>query len=514
MLPRTHVRAAPALLLLVTILPGLQAAAQSPPPPERVFQDELDLQANANFVQGSGARAFGMGGAFLARADDATAASWNPAGLSYLKAPELSFVYVDTRFEGRKRALGINRIDGVDRSYVQNTADDRSGSFPDFMAFTWPWEAGEAGGAVQVSFQRVIPFTSSRTITDTLDYSAIGRQERVTRTVESTGGFDILALGTGVRVTRRLRLGAAINRWFHGYRQAVLKPEQRVPSRQQSEFDLSGWNVHLGAIVSPWDSLNLGLVFKTGLTASASLSRVRYDEFGPQDGKRTNFNLFANDDVQLTLPGATGIGASWRPRSNLTLSVDYTRTNWSEGEIRNFFALARANVTSPLEYPTPDPLHSGDFCGTYPPGFPRDQIPAAACPATLPYPTLDTSSRQADTDQVRVGIEYVIIRSRLKWPVRAGYFRDGQFFRSLEGDAPTFDGFTVGTGLILNNVLLDVAYVYESGRYTDRSIVVETVEEGTETTPPVTRIVRGPADNSVKSHKFYASIIYRLSRRP
>jgi hypothetical protein len=30
---------------------------------------------------GSGARAMAMGGAFIATADDATAASWNPAGL-------------------------------------------------------------------------------------------------------------------------------------------------------------------------------------------------------------------------------------------------------------------------------------------------------------------------------------------------------------------------------------------------------------------------------------------------
>jgi hypothetical protein len=122
----------------------------------------------------------------------------------------------------------------------------------------------------------------------------------------------------------------------------------------------------------------------------------------------------------------------------------------------------------------------------------------------LPYPTLDTTSSQADTDQIRAGIEYVVNRGRLKWPVRAGYFRDGQFFRSLEGDAPTFDGFTLGTGLILGNVLLDVAYVHESGQYTDRNIVVD--DTG--------RVVSGPARNDTKIHKFYASVIYRLSRRP
>jgi len=41
---------------------------------------------------GSGARALGMGGAFIAIADDATAASWNPGGLIQLETPEISIV--------------------------------------------------------------------------------------------------------------------------------------------------------------------------------------------------------------------------------------------------------------------------------------------------------------------------------------------------------------------------------------------------------------------------------------
>ena len=41
---------------------------------------------------GVGARAMGMGGAFIAVADDATAASWNPGGLVQLERPEFSVV--------------------------------------------------------------------------------------------------------------------------------------------------------------------------------------------------------------------------------------------------------------------------------------------------------------------------------------------------------------------------------------------------------------------------------------
>lgn len=48
---------------------------------------------SAPLPTGSGARALGLAGAFTALADDATAASWNPAGLVQLETPEASMVY-------------------------------------------------------------------------------------------------------------------------------------------------------------------------------------------------------------------------------------------------------------------------------------------------------------------------------------------------------------------------------------------------------------------------------------
>ena len=52
---------------------------------------KIVLNATPNPL-GSGARALGIGGAFLSIADDATAASWNPGGLVQLKKPEVSIV--------------------------------------------------------------------------------------------------------------------------------------------------------------------------------------------------------------------------------------------------------------------------------------------------------------------------------------------------------------------------------------------------------------------------------------
>src|SRR5262245_46008711 len=84
--PSFHPWARPLAVLLALFAPR-SATGQS-----QIFQDEIDLAGRTTLTLGAGARAFGMGGSFLARADDATAASWNPAGLSYLRIPELSLV--------------------------------------------------------------------------------------------------------------------------------------------------------------------------------------------------------------------------------------------------------------------------------------------------------------------------------------------------------------------------------------------------------------------------------------
>jgi long-subunit fatty acid transport protein len=405
---------------------GAQVPAPSPSPelPE-LPPDELDFQGLTSITLGSGARAFGMGGAFLARADDATAASWNPAGLSYLRNPEISIVGARNSFDR-----------GPEGQPANDTFDGRT---PDFAAITYPLQFGPVTGAAQLSYQRVFSFRGSRTVD----------KDGFVLTTDGTGGYDVLAFGTGLQVSRSLRAGLTLNRWMNGYHQSRARTGSRR-QRQELDYDLSGWNVNLGLMWTPQESLNLGLVAKTPFTGSLTLRRDRTDFFcerdcGPNDTPVliTTINGAESDDLSLDFPAALGVGASWRPRSNLTLSVDYTRTLWSEGRIHNFFTVP----------PTPP-------------------VPASAAPpepvvfSDLPYPTL-VDFDQEDTYQLRMGAEYVIIASHLKVPLRAGYFLDRQYFRAGDGSAPVFDGFTVGAGILAGPFLFDVAFVHESGTYLD-----------------------------------------------
>jgi hypothetical protein len=81
-------RLLPGLLLLLGLLTAPPAHGQ------RLAKYGADFLAG-----GVDARALGMGGAYVSLADEVSAGYWNPAGLSHLQYPEISYMHVE-RFAG------------------------------------------------------------------------------------------------------------------------------------------------------------------------------------------------------------------------------------------------------------------------------------------------------------------------------------------------------------------------------------------------------------------------------
>jgi len=77
---------------------------------------------------GVGARAVGMGGAFVATANDATALYWNPGGLAQLSRPEVVFVHADwiadTRLDFAGVILPLGRWGTLGASVTSLSMDD------------------------------------------------------------------------------------------------------------------------------------------------------------------------------------------------------------------------------------------------------------------------------------------------------------------------------------------------------------------------------------------------------
>ena len=119
--------------------------------------------------------------------------------------------------------------------------DSLKGSSVDFAAFTWPVGAGEVRGAVQLSYQRAISFDGTRRSSSTgpsATTMATAPSSCASTTAVSDGGFDVVALGTGLRLSRHVRAGFTVNRWLNGYEQSLernlLQPADRPASAASS----------------------------------------------------------------------------------------------------------------------------------------------------------------------------------------------------------------------------------------------------------------------------------------
>ena len=117
----------PTRLLFALLLFAAPAAAQDAPP---VAEDEPGVKYGAEFLaSGVGARALGMGGAFVAHADDVTAGYWNVAGLDALGQAEGAYMHAE-RFDGAVSfdyaavALPLSDRSTVAVTFVRSAIDD------------------------------------------------------------------------------------------------------------------------------------------------------------------------------------------------------------------------------------------------------------------------------------------------------------------------------------------------------------------------------------------------------
>jgi long-chain fatty acid transport protein len=466
-----HIVARGGLVAFVSLLAS-QARAQ----PGSIYSDDEygPPQIRLDLSLGSGARALGMGGAFLARADDASAASWNPAGLSYLRYPEISVAGINTRAntdgftpEAEGATLGYS-----DRLKAKNL---------DFVAVAYPFALGSVSGVGQINWQRAIALGGTRKINRTTGGD-------VDTDLGTDKGLDVFAASVGMQVTRKTRVGLSVNHWTDGYDSYANRTRvvgDRVEQvKHVTGFRVNGWNANGGVIWTPWEdrsgrSLNLGAVAKSGFTGNVTLERERTDFPGrfitdPEPVVTPAPLKDSSDNLELDFPAAFGLGASWRVASPFTVSLDVTRTFWSHARIRNYYDLSATKGRT--DYPLP-----------------------------LAFPSLGRP--QKDTEQIRMGLEYVRFVKRVQIPVRVGYFSDRQYFTVPNGcvaeisevenedeiddgltpcTAPRFNAFTMGTGISVGNILFDIAYLREYGRYLDG------------------------LDEKVRSRRIFVSLIYRF----
>ena len=154
---------------------------------------------------GLGARTMGMGGAFLAVADDFTTLYWNPAGLAQIRKFEL--------FSG----LSHSEL-GAETEFIRERAAeaDNSKTRPNSIGLVYPLYVNRGGFAFALGYNRPQNFDSEIAIQG-LDPSSgsVFSGFDVDETTSKSGGMGIWSFGMGVFISKNLLLGGSIDFW-HG----------------------------------------------------------------------------------------------------------------------------------------------------------------------------------------------------------------------------------------------------------------------------------------------------------
>jgi len=376
---------------------------------------QLDFSSSLNPV-GSGARAAGMGGAFIAVADDATAASWNPAGLVQLEKPEISFVY----------SYFSNRQEYHLSTHPEITGSDTADSNDvNFASAAYPFVAFGHNVVVSLNYQHLYDLTKKNNFTQNF-----GTLDSGTRSFSQTGKLFAFSPAMAVQVMPGLYLGGTLNFWesvfeTNGWEDHDSYSGSLIPFNISNRTEFSGRNGNLGLLWSPNGSLTFGAVYKTSFDADLKVATNR--QFG-------NTVLPPLAVVySLTMPASYGIGLSYRHSDSLTFSADIYRTEWSDFVLKN--------KVNGIEF---NPVYGDEL----------------------------VNGRLRDTTQARCGVEYLLIYPEWVVPLRGGLFYDPVPQRGRVDD---YYGIAVGTGASFQRFSVDVAWQYRFGNNVNGNL--GTIEE-------------------------------------
>jgi long-subunit fatty acid transport protein len=415
------------ILLILIFLSPAQSIADS-------LIQRVEIPSSVNPV-GSGARALGMGGAFIAVADDATAASWNPGGLIQLERPEISVVGAGF-YRNEDNNFGMNPEASGNQSVSESNLN--------YFSVAWPFTLFKLNMIASLNYQHLYDFSKSWDF----KFNSIADDISIFRNVnfEQWGSLSAVGLAYAIQATPRMSLGLTLNFWGDYVTQNGWKKETDECGNGRVDFgsgnildftytyykkdtySFDGFNANFGLLWNATPRLTIGAVLKTPFTADLAFdteirTSMSFPDFPGMDD--VNF-IHQSDDQELDMPMSYGIGAAWRFSDNLTASFDVYRTQWDDFILED----SQGNKTNPITGKNAD------------------------------------ESRLDPTHQVRLGAEYLFIGNKYVIPLRGGIFYDPA---PTEDGVDDFFGLSIGSGIAYKRFIFDVAYQYRFGRDVGKS---------------------------------------------
>jgi long-chain fatty acid transport protein len=375
-------------------------------------------------IHEQGAKAMGMGNAFVAQADDPSALFFNPAGIAFQEGTQISLgvttIFVpETEFKGSTKLgnssasplLGVE-VTGVDEKARKDVF------FPPNFYFTHSMENRPI--SFGIGFNSIYPLAkrwkSTSPFRDEVREIAI-KPFNIQPTVAYRIDKWNLALAFGVDYTYAqvwLEKSPYADNFALGL---PVPPGTAATNLGDLEIDGSGdgWGFNFGILWKPIKQVSLGLAYRSEIELDIDGDADFLSFVGPP------FNSFSGDvSTEITLPDTWSFGIAYMPTERLTLEFDVDRFGWS-----SYDELAI------------------DFDSS----------------ASLPDSTADKD--WDDCWAFRFGAQYGITEN---FDIRAGYAYDNtpQPSDTVGPELPDADrhNYTIGFGYRVGKATIDVAYMY------------------------------------------------------
>jgi len=381
----------------------------------------LGVYSNGLNLNGMGARAISMGGAFIAVADDYSAVFWNPAGLTQMDKSNLSvfssFIIPTGTYQYAPAGIDMETESKVFPAPALTYYKPLS----DKLVFGLAAYATSGAGAYWDG-TALVPFNTGFPANTTVF------------TWESQVGAFTFSPVLAYQMSDSFSLGVTLNVTY-----GFLKMHRQANGFQYNE-DMTGigFGATIGALFKPSDKFSIGVTYKTPMKVAlkGDIELAGLSAQVPIPG----LNDSVEAEREITWPMWIGAGIAFKPTDKLTIAADVQYTNW--GKLDEIHA-----TTDDALWSTTLP-----FVGSLIDGTTYDLL-------------------WEDATQIRFGVEYKLSDT---FSLRGGYYYDPAPApdHSLNIMLPsiTYNVFTVGFGYHTGKLVLDAGLEYLAGQDRDADL--------------------------------------------
>ncbi len=276
-----------------------------------------------------GARALGIGGAFISIADDATAAETNPAGLTILERPEISMVitHVTTKTDV---PYSTGSVSGTEVTRENREFED-SQTIPSFFSFVYPQDRIAFSVYRQELMRLSLDFhTQGPLLYDNGFFRSYPVDSSTEIEIVNSGLAvaysitDSFSMGLSLRISQ-YEIDSNLSRYDNPDFWDLSRVDFSESNRRvtvlvnDSETDYS---LNAGLLWRPNTLFSFGAVYRSGPEFDSYRMTVPGAALASESPEFTDFTF--------KVPDSYGAGVSIRPTGALTISFDIVRIEYSD----------------------------------------------------------------------------------------------------------------------------------------------------------------------------------------